>query len=277
MDVKVFKTFLEVARTRHFGRAAENLYLTQSAVSTRIKQLEAYFDTALFIRDRHGIKLTESGQQLTEHARLMVGTLARAKDALSQRGDSGRQLMIAGSPGLWEVCLRDILLLLNQRCQDYSLIAGSGDREQLQQGLLKRTLDIAITTEQLKNDELTHCDLPGIELCLVSTRDSSLTNALAEQYVLVDWGRQFAAEHASRHPRLPAPALRTASARIALDFILGAGGTAYLPRPLVVPLLKSGRLFIVKDAAPWRCPLYLSHRKDAASLSVIQQLRQSQP
>jgi len=40
VDTELLKTFLEVSRTRHFGRAAEALYLTQSAVSFRIRQLE---------------------------------------------------------------------------------------------------------------------------------------------------------------------------------------------------------------------------------------------
>jgi LysR family transcriptional regulator, flagellar master operon regulator len=40
VDTELLKTFLEVSRTRHFGRAAESLYLTQSAVSFRIRQLE---------------------------------------------------------------------------------------------------------------------------------------------------------------------------------------------------------------------------------------------
>ncbi|MGR5543027.1 LysR family transcriptional regulator, partial [Vibrio campbellii] len=61
MDVKVFRTFLEVARTKHFGKASENLYITQAAVSARIKQLENYFDTQLFTRDRNNIKLTSAG------------------------------------------------------------------------------------------------------------------------------------------------------------------------------------------------------------------------
>ena len=79
MDVKVFRTFLEVARVRHFGRAAENLYLTQAAVSARIKQLEGYFDTQLFIRDRNNIKLTSSGERLIGYAEVMVSTLQQAK------------------------------------------------------------------------------------------------------------------------------------------------------------------------------------------------------
>jgi len=41
VDTELLKTFLEVTKTRHFGRAADNLYLTQSAVSFRIRQLES--------------------------------------------------------------------------------------------------------------------------------------------------------------------------------------------------------------------------------------------
>ncbi len=40
MDVGLLKAFLEINRVRHFGRAANNLFISQSAVSARIKQLE---------------------------------------------------------------------------------------------------------------------------------------------------------------------------------------------------------------------------------------------
>lgn len=68
MDIRVLSTFLEVARVRHFGRASENLHITQAAVSARIKQLEGYFNTTLFTRDRNNIKLTSSGERLIGYA-----------------------------------------------------------------------------------------------------------------------------------------------------------------------------------------------------------------
>ena len=43
-SIRVYKTFIQVAESRHFGRAAENLYITQAAVSARIKQLEEFYD-----------------------------------------------------------------------------------------------------------------------------------------------------------------------------------------------------------------------------------------
>lgn len=57
MDTELLKTFLEVSRTRHFGRAAEALYLTQSAVSFRIRQLENQLGVNLFTRHRNNIRL----------------------------------------------------------------------------------------------------------------------------------------------------------------------------------------------------------------------------
>ncbi|MGL5048089.1 MAG: LysR family transcriptional regulator, partial [Shewanella sp.] len=58
MDTDLLKTFLEVSRTRHFGKAAENLYLTRSAVSFRVKQLESILGVALFERQRNNIQPT---------------------------------------------------------------------------------------------------------------------------------------------------------------------------------------------------------------------------
>lgn len=62
MDTELLKTFLEVSRTRHFGRAAEALYLTQSAVSFRIRQLENQLGVNLFTRHRNNIRLTTAGK-----------------------------------------------------------------------------------------------------------------------------------------------------------------------------------------------------------------------
>ena len=63
MNTDLLRTFLEVAKTRHFGHAAENLYLTQSAVSSRIRQLETTVGVPLFTRQRNNILLTPSGDR----------------------------------------------------------------------------------------------------------------------------------------------------------------------------------------------------------------------
>lgn len=58
------KVFESVARLMSFTHAAEELYVTQSAVSRQVKQLEADLDTILFIRKNRAIELTEKGKSL---------------------------------------------------------------------------------------------------------------------------------------------------------------------------------------------------------------------
>ncbi|PWG61836.1 LysR substrate-binding domain-containing protein [Spiribacter halobius] len=57
------RAFHAAARTRHFGRAADLLHLTQSAVSHQVRQLEEYLGTRLFERGSRGVTLTDAGRR----------------------------------------------------------------------------------------------------------------------------------------------------------------------------------------------------------------------
>ena len=272
MDVKVFKTFLEVARVRHFGRAAENLYLTQAAVSVRIKQLEGYFDTQLFIRDRNNIKLTSSGERLIGYAEVMVSTLQQAKFELSLESGKALQLTLGGTPNIWDAYLQNCLSVVTDSFGGYGFMAEVMGREQLNRNLLERTLDMAFAFDQIKAEELNCKKVADLVLVLVSTQPDDLESVFQHKYVYVDWGTRFGSEHAERHPKVPAPYLRTSTARIALDFILEKGGSAYLPVSLVEPFIESGQLHKVKGVEDWYRPIYLSYRKNSTSVEAIMQV-----
>ncbi|EGU45897.1 LysR family transcriptional regulator [Vibrio splendidus] len=272
MDVKVFRTFLEVARVRHFGRAAENLYLTQAAVSARIKQLEGYFDTQLFIRDRNNIKLTSSGERLIGYAEVMVSTLQQAKFELSLESGKALQLTLGGTPNIWDAYLQNCLSVVTDSFGGYGFMAEVMGREQLNRNLLERTLDMAFAFDQIKAEELNCKKVADLVLVLVSTQPDDLESVFQHKYVYVDWGTRFSSEHAERHPKVPAPYLRTSTARIALDFILEKGGSAYLPVSLVEPFIESGQLHKVKGVEDWYRPIYLSYRKNSTSVEAIMQV-----
>lgn len=85
MDTELLKTFLEVQKTRHFGKAADNLYLTQSAVSFRIRQLEQGLGTSLFYRSRNNIQLTAAGEALLPHAIAVIQALSNARLQIQQQ------------------------------------------------------------------------------------------------------------------------------------------------------------------------------------------------
>lgn len=274
MDVKVFRTFLELANVRHFGKAAENLYITQAAVSARIKQLESYFDTQLFIRDRNNIKLTSSGERLIGYADVMVSTLQQAKLELSLESGQALQLTLGGTPNVWDAYLQNCLSLVTDEFEGYGFMAEIMGREALNRNLQERTLDMAFAFDQIKADELTCKKVADVVLYLVSTEQNDLSHVFSEKYVYVDWGTKFASEHAERHPKIPAPFLRTSTARIALDFILEKGGSAYLPASLVEPFLATGQLQKVAGVEDWCRPIYLSYRKASTSVDAISQVEE---
>ncbi|WP_047986487.1 LysR family transcriptional regulator [Ornithinibacillus californiensis] len=68
MEIKHLQYFMEVTRTENFTSAAENLYITQPALSRIIKFLENELGTTLFIRTRKKLLLTEAGHVLKKHA-----------------------------------------------------------------------------------------------------------------------------------------------------------------------------------------------------------------
>lgn len=272
MDVKVFQTFLEVSKEKHFGRASENLYITQAAVSARIKQLEEYFDTRLFTRHRNNIQLTSAGQRLVGYAEVMVSTLKQATFDLSLESNKALQLTIAGTPNIWDAYLQNCLSVVTESLSGYGFVAESLGREQLNRKLLERTLDVAFSFDPFKVEEFNSHKIAELTLVLVSTEQRTLDDAFNDKYVYVDWGTQFAFEHADRHRNIPAPYLRTSTGRIALDFVLEKGGCAYLPSSLVTPFLDSGQLTIVEGAEEWTRPLFISYRKNSTSLEAIHQV-----
>ena len=85
IDVDQLRTFIAIAETGSFTRAAEVVHKTQSAVSMQMKRLEERLDRPIFARDGRASKLTEDGQRLLDYARrivkLNVETLAAFSDA----------------------------------------------------------------------------------------------------------------------------------------------------------------------------------------------------
>src|SRR5512136_1723828 len=63
-SLDLLKGFEAAARHLNFTRAADELFITQSAVSRQIKQLEERLGVSLFVRQAQGLRLTDEGEQL---------------------------------------------------------------------------------------------------------------------------------------------------------------------------------------------------------------------
>ncbi|HVY19799.1 MAG TPA: pca operon transcription factor PcaQ [Bauldia sp.] len=77
-------TFVEVARQRSVGRAAEVLLVSQPAVSKTLRELEAAVGTQLVERDGRGIRITRFGEMFLHHAGESLGAIRRGIDSVSR-------------------------------------------------------------------------------------------------------------------------------------------------------------------------------------------------
>src|SRR5499426_4288619 len=90
IDIDQLRTFIAIAETGSFTRAAEVVHKTQSAVSMQMKRLEERLGRPMFARDGRSSKLSEDGERLLDYARRIVKLNVEALAAFSDAELTGR-------------------------------------------------------------------------------------------------------------------------------------------------------------------------------------------
>lgn len=268
MDLELLNTFLELNRTRHFGRAAEALFVTQAAVSSRLKSLENRLGAVLFDRSKREMRLTPEGSRLVSHAERMVFAWRAACQDVSP--DASRQLVIGGSLRLWDVILQRWVHDLRAAYPDMAIIAEARSAEVLVRQLIDGTMDVAILLEPAQLDILDIVEIGRIEfICVSSEQGRDIEAALEEGYLYVDWGISFALDHRRMFPDAREAMTRLSHPRMALEYMHSVGGHAYLPRRMVKEDLDAGRLHEVRDAPSFSRQAYASYPVRSPRLDLI--------
>ncbi|WP_241649873.1 HTH-type transcriptional regulator HdfR [Rosenbergiella collisarenosi] len=226
MDTELLKTFLEVSRTRHFGRAAEALYLTQSAVSFRIRQLENQLGVSLFTRHRNNIRLTTAGEKLRPYAESLMATWAQAKKDVALALQH-HELSVGASTALWEAYLTNWLKTLYAEYEELHIEARVAQRHLLVKQIHERQLDLLITTEAPKMDELISQPIGSLNLALFRSRNS--TEVENYRYIKVEWGADFQYHDEYLAEIDDSYLLTTTSANIARELLGSTQSCAFLP------------------------------------------------
>ncbi|SCC35679.1 DNA-binding transcriptional regulator, LysR family [Kosakonia oryziphila] len=250
MDTELLKTFLEVSRTRHFGRAAESLYLTQSAVSFRIRQLENQLGVNLFTRHRNNIRLTAAGEKLLPYAETLMSTWQAARKEVAHTSRH-HQFSIGASASLWECMLSDWLSRLYELQGNLQFEARIAQRQSLVKQLHERQLDLLITTETPKMDEFSSQLLGHFTLALYSAEPGK--NKAELNYLRLEWGADFQQHEAELIASDDVPTLTTSSAEVAHQQLSYLNGCTWLP---VSWAEQKVGLHLVADTATLSRPLY---------------------
>ena len=156
MELRGIRTFLAIADTGSFSRAAEKLGYTQSAVTMQIKQLERELGTRLFDRTPRRAELTDQGRAFAFHA--AEATSALEKAAASARAAGSAQasdpaavtgtLRIGSAESVSTALLPELLVQFHRRCPQVELVVSTAQRGELVDGLRTNALDVFFTMEK---------------------------------------------------------------------------------------------------------------------------------
>ncbi len=275
MDVDLLKTFIEVYHTRHFARAADNLYITPSAVSARVRLLETQLGTPLFSRERNNIQLTEAGERFLGYARNMLRLWEQARYEMAMDADPRPNLRLLAVPGLWDGVGVDWMRDLWAQQPGLSLHIEAHGSSQITTRLQQNSADLGLMLEPTAGPELELVEMGQLQLAMVSTWPGlQPEEAMRDRYMLVDWNTSFHAQHANAFPNSPPPTIWVSTGRIAFDLLLATGGTAYLPRQMVANALQEHRLHLVTSAPEISLYAYAAYPVWSEKAKLVQEVLQ---
>jgi DNA-binding transcriptional LysR family regulator len=148
LNVSRLRVLGEVARRGSFSAAAETLTYTQSAVSQQIAALEAETAMALVERLPRGVRLTEAGRMLVEHAEGILAQLQAAEEELAAlAGLRGGQLRMASFPTAGAALMPMAIAAFRAAYPEVELTLAEGEPQEIAPRLRAGELDIALLFE----------------------------------------------------------------------------------------------------------------------------------
>ena len=277
MDITLARTFLDIVAAGSFLRAAERLHVTQTAVSARVRTLEQLIGARLFVRNRAGATLTPAGDQFSRYASMLVQVWERARHQVAIPPGRRSVLNIGCEVSLWDPLLLDWLLWMRAQAPDVALRTEVGFPNDLVDRVASGMLDVAVVYAPQLRPGLRIELLIEEKLVLVTTRKRG-DKLDPKDYVYVDWGAEFAAQHSLAFPQLGNAGVIAGLGPLGREYVLAAGGSGYFRLAVVRKHLESGALRRIRGAPEFLYPAYavFADGADAALLApALEGLRQA--
>jgi DNA-binding transcriptional LysR family regulator len=144
MELRQLQYFAAVARHGHFTRAAEELYVTQPALSQQVRRLEAELGLALLRRTSRGVELTPAGEDLLVHAEAVLAEVARAREQMDRHAGVSRGIARVAATAADASRLADTLARLHADHPRVQIALRQGSAAEVANLVQRGAVDVAI-------------------------------------------------------------------------------------------------------------------------------------
>lgn len=175
MDLDQLRYFLIVAEQQNFTRAAEQLGISQPALSRSIQKLEDELGQPVFERKTRAVSMTEAGTLLQSRAQQVITILEDTKAEITDDGQSGR-VRLGAIPTIAPYFLPEVLRQFSSEFPKATLIVQENTTDNLLKNLTQGEIDLAILALPVSARYLDAEELFEEELLLVLPTDHPLVD-----------------------------------------------------------------------------------------------------
>ncbi len=246
MNITSLHTFIAIVETGSLVRASQEMNVTQSTVTARLKTLEDELGQVLLNRQKSGATLTPAGTRLLRYARAMAGLWRQAKHATALPAGLDSICTFGCDRELWHGPGRTFFNGVISGQPEMALSVHQGNARDLEAWLAEGLVDVILTYDsRVRSNQSIHA-LPPEELVLYSNRPNTPIDA-DPCYIFVDHGAEYRQWHDETYHNAGVDRIRFDSSWWALQYLLERGGSAYLPRAEAKPFVEKGDLYVLTD------------------------------
>lgn len=155
MTLRHMKIFLAVYQTQHMTRAAQQLRMTQPAVTRTIQEIESYYGIRLFERINRKLYITEAGRLFYSYAIHIVDSFDQMEKGLRNWDQLGF-LRVGASIAIGTELLPRVLVDFQRKYPHLRVRSTISNGSALQQALLDNELDFAVIEGNIDREGLAH-------------------------------------------------------------------------------------------------------------------------
>ncbi|MCF6240070.1 MAG: LysR substrate-binding domain-containing protein [Bacteroidales bacterium] len=167
------KVFISVAENLSFSKAAEELFISQPAVTNHIKELEIKLNTSLFERKGNKIYLTQPGKIVYNHLKRIRQLYRELEFDLERLNDSYKgTLRIGASSTISQYLIPKVIAAFHKRYPEIKLYLLNGNSFEMEHKLLDNEIDMALVENQESQQNIRYVDFLDDELVIVTSSNS---------------------------------------------------------------------------------------------------------
>ena len=258
MEFRQLQTFMIIAQTESFSKAAELLGYSQSAVTVQIRLLEKELDTRLFERMGRKIALTAQGQNLRIHAGRILEEMNQAEAEIRVEQELCSPLHVGVIESLFFTKLPPILGYFRQHYPKVPLKLTTGTPKELIEHMEYNQLDLIYildrprynnhwSKEMEKKEDIVFVTNP--KLAIAQKQDLMVEDLLDNPFFLTEKNENYRKEldqFLESKDIVLTPSLESSNTEFIIRMIIENGGISYLPYFAVEKSIKSGELAVLK-------------------------------